>query len=119
MIYLFLNYFYHSKFIIIILINRLEGEKSMLQETLDNHLANIRTSEGEMSKTVKDPKPKMTIDDQIAALGDLPPSIEEIIAKLKNQVAHLMQVSHVLKQIQIIFLKSIFYDYIQQKKSLR
>lgn len=55
-------------------------------------------SKKEADKTSSEsPKsPVDALDELIVALGQLPPSTEEVIAKLRNQVSFLIQVSYML-----------------------
>lgn len=88
---------------------RLEGEKASLERIIQNELKKKKLSEKEESpkspeetvspEPVPEPVSKSTtaaLDQLIKALGHLPPSAEEIIAKLKNQVTFLMQVNQCL-----------------------
>ncbi|XP_068215438.1 centrosomal protein of 290 kDa-like [Palaemon carinicauda] len=87
--------------------HRLEGEKSSLERIIAEDRAKKKvtreceTSYEEMFCDEKKPvetksestakSPMAALDELIAALGSLPPSTEEVIAKLKNQVNYLIQ----------------------------
>ncbi|XP_064105190.1 LOW QUALITY PROTEIN: centrosomal protein of 290 kDa-like [Macrobrachium nipponense] len=87
--------------------HKLEGEKSSLERILAEDRAKKKvtreseTSYEEMFSDDKKPvesksepivkSPIAALDELIAALGSLPPSTEEVIAKLKNQVNYLIQ----------------------------
>ncbi|MPC31709.1 hypothetical protein E2C01_025006 [Portunus trituberculatus] len=84
---------------------RLEGEKASLERVIQNELKRKkppekeetpRSSQEEVSpqaiSELASRSPTAALDQLIKALGDLPPSTEEIIAKLKSQVNYLMQV---------------------------
>ena len=91
----------------------MEGEKAALKETLDDQIQrnkqNGNADKGQDSFTLIKPK---TLDDMISALGELPPSYEEIIAKLKNQVNYLMKVRDIFLRI------FVFKNLINVKKYL-
>ncbi|XP_066957218.1 LOW QUALITY PROTEIN: centrosomal protein of 290 kDa-like [Macrobrachium rosenbergii] len=86
---------------------KLEGEKSSLERILAEDRAKkkvTRESETSYEEIFCDDKkpvelksepvvksPMAALDELIAALGSLPPSTEEVIAKLKNQVNYLIQ----------------------------
>lgn len=90
---------------------RLEGEKASLERIVQIELKKKRSieklKEEEPPRSPEEsvspeplPTPEPTsrsptaaLDQLIKALGHLPPSAEEIIAKLKNQVTFLMQVN--------------------------
>lgn len=55
--------------------------------------------------------PVAALDELIAALGKLPPSTEEVIAKLKNQVNFLIQVRF-LMAVDKVCLFRVFLFYI-------
>lgn len=89
---------------------RLEGEKASLEKIVlesqrwqKKRSDSDRTSESSVLEPKREmPKDEMAesgskspvaaLDELIAALGKLPPSTEEVIAKLKNQVNFLIQV---------------------------
>ncbi|XP_063883393.1 centrosomal protein of 290 kDa-like [Scylla paramamosain] len=83
---------------------RLEGEKASLERVIQNELMRKKppekeetprsSPEGVYPHPMPEPasrSPTAALDQLIKALGDLPPSTEEIIAKLKSQVNYLMQ----------------------------
>ena len=66
----------------------------MMQETKTSH--EEMQDEDDLSEAKPDTSfrsPVAALNELIAALGSLPPSTEEVIAKLKNQVHYLIQVS--------------------------
>lgn len=89
---------------------RLEGEKASLEKiVLESQRWQKKRSDSDRTSesSVLEPKREMpkdetaesgskspvaALDELIAALGKLPPSTEEVIAKLKNQVNFLIQV---------------------------
>lgn len=86
---------------------RLEGEKASLERIIKNELKKKKSIEKEeppkspeervTPEPVPEPaskSPTAALDQLIKALGHVPPSAEEVIAKLKNQVTFLMQVDH-------------------------
>lgn len=89
---------------------RLEGEKASLERIIQNELKKKKqlSEKEEPPKSPKEtvspepvPEPASksataTLDQLIKALGHLPPTAEEIIAKLKNQVTFLKQVNQCL-----------------------
>ncbi|XP_050702166.1 centrosomal protein of 290 kDa-like isoform X1 [Eriocheir sinensis] len=87
---------------------RLEGEKASLERIIQNELKKKKSFEKSKEEPTRSPEervspeppptleptsrsPTAALDQLIKALGHLPPSAEEIIAKLKNQVTFLMQ----------------------------
>lgn len=91
---------------------RLEGEKASLERIIQNELKKKKSIEKTKEESPRSPEEKMSsspeppptpeptsksptasLDQLIKALGHLPPSAEEIIAKLKSQVTFLMQVN--------------------------
>lgn len=98
----------------------MEGEKASLERIIQSDLLkkkksldNEEVSEGSLnssgnkksSETMPDGSsrsPVDALDELIAALGQLSPSTEEVIAKLRNQVTFLIQVSFIQYNAQAI-----------------
>lgn len=101
---------------------RLEGEKASLEKIFqsdlvkrkktpdDNHISEGSSDElkskksSEQAPVQSTKSPMEALDELIIALGQLPPSTEEVIAKLKSQVNFLIQVSYkVYKSLHLHF----------------